>query len=312
MKIFKSTFACVLCTLLTTVRAEKIKIQTSKRITTVIRMDNVYFHRNGGYPPPDRNAYLPLIESVKGYAPKVIFFDMSFVRPPLKSELEFAKKINAKQKLIFPFLISNADYAENFEENRAYFGTKINAIQLPIKNHPNSMSGVILPHPEMVLESERTCVYEVTPDDDQVIRYFYPFFYYKNYLFPSATLCILNAYLADKNLQITFANDHKELHLLELKANKWVLRKKIFYFTDSKEEKPIPLKYWKPSFFQAQDVQERHAAIEKNQIVIIGPAADGVGSWLRTPLGTMSRLDVLANEIDTLWQMIKDDIPADK
>lgn len=312
MKTIIGIYIWLLCGFIIFLHADKVRIQTAKQVTTVIRMDNLYFHKNGGYPPPDRNAYLPIISSVKSYAPKVIFFDITFVRPPLKSEESFAKKINATQKLILPFLVSNADYEENFEGNQVYFGTKISAHRLPITRHPNSVSGVIMPYPEMVAESEKICVYEITQDDDYVVRSFYPFFYYKNYLFPSATLCILNAYLADKNLKLDFSDNYEDLLLLELKFGKWVLRKKVFRFLSEGEEKPIPLKYWNPTFFQAQDVLEKRVSIEKNQIIIIGPAADGISAWLPTPIGTLSRLDILANEVNTLWSMIKNEIPAEK
>lgn len=284
----------------------------SEKIVTVIRMDNVYFRRNGGFPPPDRNAYLPLIDAIKEYEPKVIFFDFNFTRNALPSESKFAKQVNAKKRLVIPFALSTADYSENYEENRAYFGTRVSAHQLPINNHPNSMPGVIFPYPEIVEQSEKTCAYEITPDKDLLVRSFYPFYYYRNFLFPSATLCILNEYLKDRKLQLILSPDYSELHLVEISAEKIIVRRKVFRFATKDHEQPIPLKIMQPSFFQAQDVQENQAVIRKNQIIIVGPAADGVGSWLQTPNGKMSRLDILASEINTLWQMIKDDIPDEK
>lgn len=303
-----NTLLCLFMLGISVAVAAEPEMQKTKEITIIIRMDDIYFRRNGGYPPPDSNAYLPLLDAIKSASPKVIFFDMHFIRPPLQSEKNFATAINREKKLIFPFILTSADYSENFEENRSYFGLQISAFQLTKPRQQRPMSGAIFPYPEIVLNSARTCAYIIRPDQDNIVRSFLPYYQYKDYIFSSASICIINATLGKRNQLLLFSPDFNELGLYEIKSGQIKLLKKVWKIYKDSVQRPIPLKFWPKSFFQAQDVQEKMTTLEKDQIIIVGPASDLIGSWYSTPFGMTSRLDILSDEINTLWSLIKNEV----
>lgn len=289
------------------------KAETKDNIPiTIVRLDNAYFREIGGFPPPDRNAYLPIIEKIKKHKPQAIFLDFSFVRPPLPSERDFARKLNAGLKSVLPFQVSTADYAENFSENAENMGLRIPFVAKKTKTTDKS-PGILLPHPEIVKESESVCVSNFYPENDNVIRNLYPAAYYQEYVFPSASICILNQYLKSRDFQIMIQNGDRELHLMKRVEKKWISIKKIFEIIDKQgEEFTIPINFKRFPFYTGDDVINERVVLPEKAIVIVGPAADTVGFWGKTPLGLMPSIHITANEVNTLWNLIKDDIPEEK
>jgi CHASE2 domain-containing sensor protein len=289
------------------------KVETKDKLPIVIvRLDNAYFREIGGFPPPDRNAYLPTIEKIKKYKPQAMFFDFSFVRPPLSSEKSFARKLNEGLKLVLPFQISAADYTENFSENAESMGSRIPFVSNKTKTTDKS-PGILFPYPEIVKESESVCVSNFYPENDNIIRNLYPVAYYREHVFPAISICILNQYLKSRGFQIILPNGGRELYLMKWVEKKWISKKKIFEIINEKgEEFTIPISFERYPFYTGYDIMNESVVLPEKTIVIVGPAADTVGFWGKTPLGLMPGVHIVANEVNTLWQMIKNDIPAEK
>lgn len=283
-----------------------------ENIVFIVHMDNEYYAKNGGSPPADRNAYLPLIDAVKTYKPKILFLGINFARQPLASELMFASQANKDNRLILPFTFSSDKYEENFEMNRKNLYHRIAAIELPTDVLPEPMKGIILPYPDIVAKSLQTCASAIYPDEDRIVRSFYGYFFYKNYAFLPASLCILQHYLRDMRWELALSGNFEELKLIHRRNGKATFKKKIAGLMKGDQEVPIPIVFQKLQIVSAQAVLEKKVKIPEGRIILVGPTADGVADWSHTPVGLLPNIDVLGHEVNTLWQMIKNDIPREK
>lgn len=279
----------------------------AKGRVVLIEMDARYFASINGYPPVNRNAYLPLIEKVNGYSPRVIFWDMAFIRKPVKGEENFIKNITAKRNIVLPILISDEGMRINYDENKPFFGTKIKNYQLKPKKYFRQFPGLEFPFYDASKNSSAICVSFFPYEKIVTEMEFYG--YFNGYLYENSNIVIANEYLKKYNYRLIFNENFLQLSLLDLKLNK--ILKTIAKFNSTGLPLNLPIEYSDMITLSANTFMNAKENILEDKIIIIGTNASGLSDKSETPFGIKSSISIKAHEVNTLLNQIKEYLPKE-
>ncbi|MBX3724132.1 MAG: CHASE2 domain-containing protein [Turneriella sp.] len=290
--------------------ARNYKLQAeSKSIVSYIKLDNAYFLSIGGFPPLNRNKYLQLFDMAKVSSTRTIYIDLLFSRPNSPSETGFEIAMNRRQKVILPLTMTNEIFEENYNENIKFFGNIIPAYKA-VDNSPFEKShGIILPHSTISAQSQYVCPASLRPQQrGDSIRTFYIAEYYKEHILPAVSICILNSYLTGTGYRLELLKNGSELFLMKEEKQRWLPKRRLHLAIQDGKEIPLTITFEKLPSLSATEIIRNKKTASLNQIIILGTAADSIGTWVNTPVGLMSSGEVTANEVNTLWRMIQKDI----
>jgi hypothetical protein len=269
----------------------------------VIDMTDDYFASIGGFPPENRNAYLPLLNKIKIYNPEIIYLDMIFSRKSKISEENFARQLNKGKRVIIPLRLDSDYQGENQKISPDLFSRKIKGY--PAKFNPFPLdfleTRLELPEEEIIRQSESVAniFYPIFPDQNFTYMGFYQ--YHSGFLYENANIVILNSYLRKFGLQLKISGNYKSLILINNKTG--TILSTLLRRNRLKEPFVMPNTFEYNETIPALSILSEKKKLAAGSVVLIGSSSIHANK-LKTPVGDMASILVTANEINTLWKSI--------
>jgi hypothetical protein len=278
----------------------------------VVNLDDAFYHSVGGFPPENRNAYASLLRQIAKTNAKIVFLDLAFTRKSLPSEQEFVNALQHTPNAISLIMTTDDPVQLNFRETQDFQGSIIRSS--PISQNPfkymQISKGIEIPEIELTRLHRALCVSVGSTVGTQPAREIAPYEYFNGRIYENSPLTILNIYLQNHNLAINLSADFLRLELTEANKNS-----KLKILAERKSIEKIlvlPMHYSKMRQYSALDVVTGKAKLKEGAVILIGATATGVGDKWPTPSGYMPGIHIIANQVNTLWNLIKNDIPAEK
>jgi len=275
----------------------------------VIDLDDGYYHSVGGYPPENRNAYSYLLQKVIESKPQIVYLDMAFIRRSLAIEKPFEDKLSQIPNLVSLIMTTEDELFANYRETATSQGTIIRSY--PAAENPftyvKPARGIEIPEKKILNLHKALCVGVGMTSIDGGPMVNMPFYeYFDGRLYENAPLAIMNLKLAEKQIQIKLSPNKKSLNLIDVRSGG--VRRTLASRADLAEHLTLSIKYSKIPIISAFKIQVNKMEIPKGKILLIGASTAGAGDKLPTPNGLMPGVQIIANEINTLWNMIKQDL----